>query len=508
MLLYGLIHGLAVFLGQVIAEPVHDFTGAWPAVGVLAAFLIITPVSRWVAILTAAMLVEGLLNIVRFWPSYATYMDMLRELPYAAIDAITGTLIAMIYRRLCGRVPPDVRTAFLALTGILGVLVLDAIMGTAWLRLTGNDPWWSTMWIWYITDLLGILAAGAPVLIWWIRVESPAAESPGSRLELAALTLVALAVGESAFADARFAPDFHMPYLLFPITLWVAIRYHPSVVVSLTGLLTIFVTFQANHSKPPATLPSAQLHADAMQPLQLFLAMLLVTTMMLSIALNERRALNRRLLEVSRQVAAKQQSARQRFAAELRAGVDSALARIDDLLQDAPGSATDTPVAESLRECRQLVADLRQSVRSVADDLTLESLGAQGLRAALEQTIDHIRTSRGLHVSFDTQSLPRSVAPARAAIVTRVVRELLLNVAKHSGANSATVAVRERGGDVEVEVRDTGRGFDPRLLCQSAARGFGLASIQDQVECEGGSCEIDSTPGAGCRVRARFALAD
>ena len=507
MLLYGFIHGLAVLLGQSIADPTHNFAGVWPAVGVLAAFLIIVPTSRWAAMLTAAVLVEGLLGIVRFGSTYETIVEILGEFPYACIGAMTGTLIAVLYRRLCGQVPPDLRAAFLALAGILGVLALDAIVGTAWLRLAVDLPWLPTMWNWYVTDLLGVLAAGAPVLIWWIRIQAPAAESLGSGLELAALTLLALAVTELAFAVDTFASDFHLPYLLFPITLWAATRFHPSTVVTLTGSLTTYVTFLANNKRPPPIAPDAA-YPESMLPLQLFLAMLLVTTMMLSIALNERRALNRRLLELSRQVAAKHLAARQRFAAELQNGVDSALAHIEGILRDSPGSTTNVSVAESLSECSQLVADMRRSVRSVADDLTLESLGTQGLRAALEQTIDRMRLSRGLNVSFDAQTLPRSVAPARAAIVTRVVHELLLNVAKHSGANSATVTVREHSGDVEVEVRDAGQGFDPRMLEQADARGFGLASIQDQVEFEGGSFEIDSAPGAGCRVRARFALAD
>ena len=142
MLLYGLIHGLAVLLGQIIAEPT---SGVWPAVGVQAAFLIVAPTSRWVAMLTSAVLIEDLLSVARYSP-YTTGMEMLREFPYAAIDAITATLIAVIYRRLCGQVPPNLRTAFLALTGILGVLVVDSVMGTAWLNLAAYEPWWATMW--------------------------------------------------------------------------------------------------------------------------------------------------------------------------------------------------------------------------------------------------------------------------------------------------------------------------------------------------------------------------
>jgi signal transduction histidine kinase len=178
------------------------------------------------------------------------------------------------------------------------------------------------------------------------------------------------------------------------------------------------------------------------------------------------------------------------------------------MLRDAPATTTDTLVAESLSECSQLVVHMRQSVRGVADDLTLESLGTQGLCAALEQTIDRMRARHGLAVSLDAHSLPRSVTAPRTAIVTRVVHELLLNVAKHSGASSATVAVRERSGNIEVEVRDAGQGFDPQTLEQPDTKSFGLASIQDQVEFEGGSFEIESAPGAGCRVCLWFPLAD
>ncbi len=508
MLLYGAIHALTVAFGQIIAEPRGSYSGVWPGLGVLAAFLIITPTSRWIAMVTAAVLVEGAANIGQFRSEYATTQEALLEFPYVAIGTTAAILVAVAWRRLVGIVPPDTKTAMLMLASILGILLLDATAGTAWLRAASDVPWLPTLWNWYITDLLGVLAAGTPLLIWWIRVESPAAESPGSRPELAALTLVAVAVTELAFAGEAFAPDFHLPYLLFPITLWVATRYHPSTVVTLTGSLTLYMAFLANHTKPSPLTPGAQLYPEAILPLQLFLAMLLVTTMMLSIALNERRALNRRLLDVSRQVAAKQLSARQRFAVELRNGVDGALARIEDMLHDAPAMTNDASTSESLRECSQLVVHMRQSVRSVADDLTLESLGTQGLRAALDQTIDRMRTRHGLKVSFDAQNLPQSVAAARVAIAMRVVHELLLNVAKHSGASSATVTVREHRGNVEIDVRDAGQGFDPRMLEQPDAKGFGLASIRDQVQFEGGSFEIDSAPGTGCRVRVRLALAD
>ena len=514
MLCYGIVHALAVALGTLISDPGGTYSGLWPAVGVQAAFLVIAPTSRWIAMLAAAVLVEGLLSNARFWSTYATATEMLLEFPYAAINAMTATLLATAYRRVCGSPLPDARVSMLMLLAILGVLLLGAIIGSAWLRWTDGTAFLPGIWNWYITDLLGVFAAGVPLLIWWFRARGNRGESPGSGLELAASSVVAIFVSELMFTSDRFAPDFHLPYLLFPIMLWVAARFHPRVVATLAGVLTMYITFLANHVSNAGTtahrialeavVGGTTMSPDALLPLQLFLGMLMITSLMLSIALNERRALNRRLREVSRLVAAEQQRARQRFAIDLRNGIDGALSTIEETLQDSCNLPADRQTSEVLLECRQLVGDMRHSVRSLADDLTPESIGMHGLVPALDRLLDRMRSGHAIDVSRDLHGALDAVTPARAAMLLRVVQELLLNVAKHAGVKSASVAVRERRLDYEIEVRDSGRGFDPQRIEQPDAGGFGLSSIRDQVEDEGGSFDISSTPGEGCIARVRL----
>jgi signal transduction histidine kinase len=65
------------------------------------------------------------------------------------------------------------------------------------------------------------------------------------------------------------------------------------------------------------------------------------------------------------------------------------------------------------------------------------------------------------------------------------------------------VSIVQRNGSVDVRVRDDGEGFEP----DQPASGFGLAGMRERVALAGGDLEIDSAPGRGTAVRARFPLA-
>ena len=83
--------------------------------------------------------------------------------------------------------------------------------------------------------------------------------------------------------------------------------------------------------------------------------------------------------------------------------------------------------------------------------------------------------------------------PEIEGTVYRLVQEALSNTAKHADTDRATVRIIERDGQVSIEVRDEGRGFnltDPR-------RGFGLLGMRERVELTGGALEVDSRPRRG-----------
>lgn len=89
---------------------------------------------------------------------------------------------------------------------------------------------------------------------------------------------------------------------------------------------------------------------------------------------------------------------------------------------------------------------------------------------------------------------------ALAALVA-ASREACVNAALHSGEAAVSLFVEVTDVDVQVFVRDRGRGFDPSA---TGADRRGIAqSIVGRVERVGGTAEVVSSPGDGTEVQLR-----
>lgn len=86
--------------------------------------------------------------------------------------------------------------------------------------------------------------------------------------------------------------------------------------------------------------------------------------------------------------------------------------------------------------------------------------------------------------------------------VAGCVAEALRNVARHAGVEAAEVTARDEGGCLVVEVRDTGKGFDPGAPPRSR-RGIS-ESIAGRMTAAGGTAALTSVPGLGTSVVLRW----
>jgi signal transduction histidine kinase len=95
----------------------------------------------------------------------------------------------------------------------------------------------------------------------------------------------------------------------------------------------------------------------------------------------------------------------------------------------------------------------------------------------------------------------------------RIVQEALTNVVKHSGAGSCQVTVARTGGDLCVEVTDSGgpgrtagRANRTGLAGGTGGTGHGIIGMRERVSLCGGEFSAGPLPGQGFRVAARFPL--
>ena len=86
----------------------------------------------------------------------------------------------------------------------------------------------------------------------------------------------------------------------------------------------------------------------------------------------------------------------------------------------------------------------------------------------------------------------------------RIGQECLRNIAKHSGAKTASVALAANRGHIILTVADKGVGFDPDL--EESRAGLGLVGLRERVRLERGRISVHSQPGKGARIEVRLPL--
>lgn len=137
-------------------------------------------------------------------------------------------------------------------------------------------------------------------------------------------------------------------------------------------------------------------------------------------------------------------------------------------------------IEDALAQARETVAELRSLSRGIAPPLLVD----RGLRAALEEmtTQSVVPVATRVEVSDD---LPPHVETA----VYFLVSEALTNIAKHSGAAAADVAVVEHEGAISMRIEDDGVGG------AHPAKGRGLAGLEQRLRAVDGTLAVDSPEG-------------
>lgn len=162
---------------------------------------------------------------------------------------------------------------------------------------------------------------------------------------------------------------------------------------------------------------------------------------------------------------------------------------------------------ESAGELEQLLGQAIRTSRELSHELSAPVLHQNGLVAGLRWLARRTEQQQGLAVRIDCRGENEPDDRRAVTFVFRAVQELLLNAAKHAGTDHAEVVIRCEDNNLEVIVRDDGRGFDPRQLEDRPVDecGLGLFTLRQRAELFGGTLEIDSAPGRGSCFTLRLA---
>ncbi len=198
---------------------------------------------------------------------------------------------------------------------------------------------------------------------------------------------------------------------------------------------------------------------------------------------------------------------RRRIATGLHDQIGQTLAIVQMRLGEL-GATLDDDAAGQAEELRGLVDQSVTDIRSLTFELSSPLLYELGLEAAVQALTEQIEERYGIPCRFADDARPKPLTGDSSVVLYHVIRELLFNVIKHSGARSAGVEIRAAQRRIEISVEDDGVGFDATGFGETfgASGGFGLFSIRERLHHLGGSLSIHSTAGQGTRVEVAAPL--
>lgn len=169
-------------------------------------------------------------------------------------------------------------------------------------------------------------------------------------------------------------------------------------------------------------------------------------------------------------------------------------------LRSMDEQVSDTELAKSVHEVATLIREARESISTLSFEMSPPLLYDLGFTAAIEWLVENLNARYGLVTEISKVGDVPTLDEALLVTLFRVVRELLINVAKHSGTNQASLSISGDPDGVGIVVADQGAGFERAR----SENGYGLRSVIDRIEALGGRIQIDSMIDDGAKISLRL----
>lgn len=211
-----------------------------------------------------------------------------------------------------------------------------------------------------------------------------------------------------------------------------------------------------------------------------------------------------RLKSLASQLTIVEEKERRIIAAGLhdQVGQSLALARIQ--LASASNITADPKLVSQLSDISANLHEAINNTQTLMLELSSPTIHDMGLSSAVSEWLEnHVEKKYSLEckvIDNVAKGLGKSLDPDARAILFRNVRELVVNVIKHSQATMVNIIFEDRSPNLRIIVADNGIGFSPNTTRHSGSEtgGFGLFSIEELMTDLGGSLKIVSDLGTGC----------
>lgn len=538
VLLVGSGYYLGSKIGFALTFQPHPVSTLWPPNSILFAALLLSRTRSWWFLLLAAFPAHLLVQLNADIPMTMILCWFVSN----CTEALIGASVLRYLTKSEVRFDNTHHVSMFILAALLAPFLssfLDAAL--VMLNQFGQSPYWDVFRMRVFSNVLASLTL-VPLIVTWSRADFSLLQRAFWKryCEAGLLVVGLLLVGLVSISAQSTGPDTRpaLLYLPLPLLLWAAIRFGPRGAGSALLVVSVFEIWGAIHGFGPFATQSAEMNALSVQ---LFLILASMPLMFLAALIKERERSHEAAFQEGERLELALDTAQQ--ASQALSDSQQELHQSHNQIRKLLGRLIDVQEAERRRISRELHDDLNQKIatlsisisrlkrkipmqdgeliteldelRETANGLTNEVrrlshqlhpavLEHLGLVKALESYIASFADEERIDVQLTSEIGEERIPFQTSICLYRVAVEALRNVARHSGAESAVVLLKRVRENLELEVSDSGKGFDVETFKQGG--GLGLISVEERLRLLQGSCEIHSAPDRGTTLIARVPL--
>jgi PAS domain S-box-containing protein len=216
-----------------------------------------------------------------------------------------------------------------------------------------------------------------------------------------------------------------------------------------------------------------------------------------------RKRMEEALSDATRKLLEAQEHERARIARELHDDINQRLAFLSIELGQIRVNRPELPteILDNIQKLQRQTKQISADVQALSHDLHSPNLEFLGLAEGMKSWCEEFGERQGIKIEFKHYGSLDSLPPEISLCLFRVLQESLHNTVKHAGAKQVAVQLREESSEIELVIRDSGKGFD--IDAAIRGRGLGLTSMQERVRLVGGMFVIYSQPSGGTSIQIR-----
>ena len=211
---------------------------------------------------------------------------------------------------------------------------------------------------------------------------------------------------------------------------------------------------------------------------------------------NQNIALRQKNLEIQAALTEGQNLERKRMAIELHDNINAKIAATKWMVESITFEQKTEEEQAMLNRLVNSIEEIYKDVRFISHNLVPKEIEEKPLEELIGELLTNLNQNQKIHFTFQATGSPGALNNSVKLQAYSILMELINNTLKHSDCKEASVTIDYTSNEIQLKVRDDGKGFDPK----ADYAGAGLKNVRARVENIHSTIDIDSGSNEGTSI--------